>query len=176
MNPEHLGREDAVGSGAERRSGGLATFDVRRDPGLKATYLPQPRWWPVFHRGLSPSLAPVKSAVECGRYSAASPEPPVYAAGTAESSGDRHWVMHESLNAECVRALLDEHRSLQGAESALIAVMNGFVTGSELSVRTDDLRLTVTLGPPNHSRSSLGVNVSNIRWYRITSSAVSCGM
>jgi len=34
--------------------------------------------------------------------------------------GDRHWVMHESLNVEHIRALLDDHESAEDAESALI--------------------------------------------------------
>jgi len=34
--------------------------------------------------------------------------------------GDRHWVMHESLNVQHIRALLDEHPSPESAESALI--------------------------------------------------------
>lgn len=36
--------------------------------------------------------------------------------------GDRHWVMHESLNVEHIRTLLDEHESAEGAELALVSL------------------------------------------------------
>lgn len=36
--------------------------------------------------------------------------------------GDRHWVMHESLNVEHVRTLLDGHESAEGTELALIGM------------------------------------------------------
>lgn len=61
--------------------------------------------------------------------------------------GDRHWVMHDSLNVERIRAILDENRSPEDTERGLIGL---YQDGDTLRWMVQTLRGLPAMRPRHH--------------------------